>query len=232
MGIEDKDLTETALAKARAERLRYLRDKIFKLPCNQFGKIFGIAPGTIQNWEDARFDGLSEKGAIKIVKGCQNTGIDCKFEWLFDGKSVPPAIYNSSLPVTIDNLTKFSENVPPSQSENLIVKELRIFHELHKDAVDAIVNDDGMAPCLARGDYVAGIRCFDENIEKALGFPCIIQTQSGNIFIRKLELGTQKGHFSLVCTNADASVQPFQMIDVQVFSAAPIIWIRKPLKIF
>ena len=55
------------LAVQRAKRLIMLRE-MSELSRNTLYKRYNIATGTLQNWENARFGGLSEKGAKKNNK--------------------------------------------------------------------------------------------------------------------------------------------------------------------
>ena len=59
--VKDQEETQSSRS-ARAKRLKRLR-KITTLSRKLFSEKYGISPGTLQNWETARFGGLTEKGA-------------------------------------------------------------------------------------------------------------------------------------------------------------------------
>ncbi len=210
---------------SRGERVRSIREQL-RLSRNDMQLKYGISAASLQNWEDARYGGLSEKGAKRLIKAFQAAGIDCDLQWLLFGLGPAPAlgtVYSQETPPTI----AIAEN-PAHYEVMAIAKELRVFHQLHADAIDTIVADDGMLPCLAIGDYVAGQRFYGCDIAKALGSNCIVQTTSGQTMVRYLQAGDQQLGYRLSCLNTVAKVASLQLENVQLFSAAPILWIRKP----
>ena len=81
----DKEL----IAKTRAKRLKSLRE-MTGLSRNDFHKRYGIPRGTLQNWESARFGGLTLKGARNIVIAFNAEGIKCDMDWLLHGTGPSP----------------------------------------------------------------------------------------------------------------------------------------------
>ena len=71
----------TSSKEMRAQRLKRLR-KTSGLSRKDFSKKYNISPGTLQNWETARFGGLTEKGANLIISALKCEKIFCTFEWL------------------------------------------------------------------------------------------------------------------------------------------------------
>ncbi len=232
----DKGPESTDSQEARGSRARYIRDKILGLSRNKFSKRhkdLELTVSTLQNWEDARYGGLTEKGARKLIEAYAREGIQCSLQWLLFGiGDAPPEVRDFNLIVENKATAQFPQsNASLVADEESIVKELRYFRELHIEAIDAIVNDDGLSPYFEPGDCVAGIRLTGQAINKAIGLNCIIQTHLGQILIRKLEAGTQPNLYTLTCTNHEAQVPEPQLFDVKLFSVAPIIWLRKPLSI-
>ncbi len=201
----------------RAERLRYLR-KLLGLSREKFAKRNGISPGSLQNWEDVRYGGLTENGAQQLLQAFQAEGVSCSLEWLLFGYGESPRVRNL--------LEQFVPAFIQKSDEEMLAEELQLFLNLHQNSADARVIDDGLAPYLQIGDHVAGEKLFNANIDKAIGLPCIVQPQVGSILLRVVQQGTQPGYYDLVCVNP-TSQQP-TLIDIKLFSAAPIIWIRKP----
>lgn len=206
---------------ARAKRIRFLREEVLKLSREEFAKTYSISKGTLQNWEDVRYSGLTDSGAVQLTKAFQAAGItDCSEEWLLYGRGKTPQLTSY-----LDRL--FKNNVAPE--ETIIAQELQAFYSLHQNATDAKVRDDGLWPCLVPGDYVAGEKLFAGEINKALGRACIVQLENGDILIRKLESVNEEGLYTLICTNPDTEASHPVLNEVKVFSAAPIIWIRKTI---
>jgi len=77
------------LAKQRAVRLKCLRE-MTGLSRDLINKRYKIARGTLQNWESARFGGLTRKGAIIVVDAMNAEGVRVTLEWLLDGLGEKP----------------------------------------------------------------------------------------------------------------------------------------------
>lgn len=220
MKKSNKDNHSNVQGIARAKRIRFLREEVLKLSREKFAQAFNISRGALQNWEDARYSGLTDNGAIQLTKAFQAAGITgCSEEWLLYGRGKTPHLMSE-----LDRLVK--STIP--DDETSIAQELQTFYRLHQNAMDAIVQDDGLEPCLVPGDYVAGVKFFAGEIHKAIGFICIVQLQNGEIMIRKLSIGEKEAFYTLSCTNPSAKVSKPIVNDAKIFSAAPIIWVRKP----
>lgn len=219
---------------ARAKRIRTIRDAIrlsrpkFAVRLNEALSVTPIENtsakqpvplGTLQNWEEARFGGLSAKGAKLLVKGLNGLGIECTEEWLMYGTGNPPLVI-------------FSGGQQQAHEEKIIAQELKLFYQLNPNAVDAIITDDSMMPRFEKGDHVAGRRYFEKDMEMAVGKPCVIHThESSSVLVRVLQPGTKRGFYTLSCTNP--SVMEKSIIEnIKLFSAAPILWVRRKGEVF
>jgi len=213
---------------ARAQRIRDVRDALrLSRPkfADRLNEVLGgakkaaekppIPLGTLQNWEEARFGGLSQKGAKLLVKGLFLLGVECTAEWLMYGTGNPPLII-------------FSSRLQQPQEEKIITQELKLFYQLNLNAVDVIITDDSMSPRFEPGDHVAGRRYFEDDINNAVGEPCIIHTQeNSSILVRILQAGNKKGLYTLTCTNPSTHTENPLLENIKLFSAAPILWIRR-----
>lgn len=206
------------IAVQRAERIKYLRKKLLDLSRPKFANKHGIAKGSLQNWEDVRYGGLTENGAYQLVRAFQAEGINCTVDWLLHGIG--------ETPVRQTLLDTFLLQPEVKADETMLAEELQVFYRLHQNAVDAIVSDDALSPCYMPGYHVAGEKLFSHDINKAVGLPCIVQTQTGMLLIRMVQKGTIPEHYTLTCTNPETN--ELDLTDIKLFSAAPIIWIRKP----
>jgi len=102
-----------------------------------------------------------------------------------------------------------------------------VFRQLNKHAIDFIVDDDAMLPHYQLGDYIAGTKRFEEKILSLIGYDCIVQTVDGRIYMRNLQRGPRENSFNLVATNLQAKTQNAIIYDVELASAAPVIWHRR-----
>lgn len=210
------------LAKARAKRIKRLREYIrLSRPklAEKYAK-YGVKKNSLQNWETARWYGLTESGAIMLTQAFQDEGLNVTIEYLMYGVGDDP----------IPNALPFRavEESNPAAEKNTIAKELHYFHQHNSNAIDTTITDDGLDPHLVVGDYVAGIRYVDNDIERAIGHPSIVQTETGELLVRAVNCGKDLGFYTLSCTNPNTTVAKKIIKDIKLLSAAPILWIRKP----
>ena len=221
MTDEKNNIIPDIFLSERANRVRKLRDALH-LSRGHFERTHGIPQQTLQGWEDARWGTLTDKGAIKLIQAYQQEGLHVTLEWLMYGVGNDPlATRNIAEPGHPNYQVILTEQA-------IISQEVQLFHQHNPKAIDLIIQDDAMLPCLAPGDLVAGKRFFDQAIEQVLGLLCIIQTKTGIMLVRKLEQGSEPGLYKLSSLNPNTTVSEPRLEDVSLFSAAPIIWIRKP----
>ncbi len=208
------------LAKQRAVRLKCLRE-MTGLSRDLINKRYKIARGTLQNWESARFGGLTRKGAIIVVDAMNAEGVSVTLEWLLDGLGEKP---------------KFADDLSQSKSHqselhklpgyHVASQELLQFKNKNSNSIDHIIQDQCMSPRFQQGDMVAGNRLYQEEIETAINLYCIVQTIEHGSLVRQLRHGDEPGKFHLFCSNLDTPhTQPI-IYNTTVISAAPIIWVR------
>jgi hypothetical protein len=212
------------LSQQRGNRLKLLRTELLRLSRNALAEIYNIPAGTIQNWEDARHGGLTEKGARRFIEVLNSQGINCKLEWLLYGIGQPPEQLATRHQKGI--VQKITATAQTKELDN-IAKELMLFYEHIANAVDMIVSDDAMLPRYLPGDHLAGKRYFNEDLNKLVGQVCIIQTQSGIMTVRQLLPGSKQDHYDLIASNKESKIEDLNLFDMRIFSAAPVLWIRR-----
>ena len=211
-----KNTTPPELAKQRADRIKRVRE-ILRLSRSQLAaqyKKFGLTYSSLKNWEDIKWHGLTESGATILAKAFQEHGIHVTVEWLMFGIGDDPT---SSL---------LKQNIKLSETA-IIAKEIKFFHENNSNAVDTIITDDALEPYLKAGDYVAGIRYFANDIERAIGHPSIVQIENGQQLVRVVTAGDDVELYTLTCSNPNSVTAPKIFKNIKLLSAAPILWIRK-----
>ncbi len=206
-------------SEARSKRMKYVRKKLGLTQQDMEDK-YHIPVKSLQNWERVRYAGLSEKGAERLSSAFITEGLQSDttrlITWLLYGEGADPTIRTSSVPTQNPMANDLSE-------EGKIAEELKLFHSHHTAALDAIVVDHGLAPLLSPGDRVAGIRYSEDEIDKTIGLPAIVKTQSGEILIRIIEKAQKDKQYDLICTHPDMP----KVKNIKILLAAPIIWIRK-----
>lgn len=225
-GREKLSEQEKIFREQRSERALRLRNSL-RLTRDYFQKKYGISLTAMQAWEDDKYGGMPESGAIALSNAYQAEGIPVTVEWLMYGMGEDPL---EGLVIGGYRLKKLSEKAE-SQSlshatENPIMDELKIFYKNHKNAVHLIVEDDGLAPLIMPGDYVAGKWLFDEDIKTALDFPCIVEIESGKKTVRIVRSGSYDNLYDIACINPNYKI----LKDNKLLAAAPIIriWKSKP----
>ena len=210
-------------ARAFRQALRYSRRALAQ-------KYPFLKEGTLQNWEDARFGGLTENGARQLAKAYNSEGLDCREEWLFYGIGSSP--FETSFAVGTTNLRLNQLAEPKVDYQTLVTKELDLFHQCYTNSVDAIIADDGLHPGLWLGDHVAGVRYYAENLDQIMHIPCIIQTQLGEVLVRILTPSGSPDRYNLACTNPNTTVSQPILEDIRIFSAAPVLWVLRKKDFF
>lgn len=213
--------------KARGQRLRFLR-KMSGLTLHKLAQKYGIGMSTIKYWECAVNEGLSVKGAKKIISAMQKEGIQCSFMWLMHGVGTLPHILdvrcNNITPEMLANATVDHESV--LEEEMSIAHEIKLFCDKINHSITLAIFDDGMEPHYHKGDNVGGKKIYGEEISNAIGKHCIVETEDGQIFCRKIAPGSDIGMFNVYCINPHTSVSPPNLYDVRLQSVAPIsrVW--------
>lgn len=149
----------------RAQRLKRLR-KTTGMSRKDFSKKHNISPGTLQNWETARFGGLTEKGANLIVSALRCEKIFCTFEWLMYQSGIGPNFEH----IEPSNLKETKNHKQSTPQEDLIV-----FERLNQNAIHLKIDDNTMFPHFKPRQLVAGTKKTSKQIAHYNGHICIVK---------------------------------------------------------
>jgi transcriptional regulator with XRE-family HTH domain len=207
------DLDPSSFA-ARGNRLIRIR-KLMGLTREDFHEKYGISSGTLRGWEEARLTGLSEKNVTRLMPVLEGENIQCSIGWLLHGEG--------SSPLVLDKAAKKNS----SEQKTALAEEIDVFCKHHLQAVYIQVADDGMEPYYYEGDYVAGERLYQKDMHTAIGQHCIVETQQGEVLLCTLRAGTEKNKYTLQCVNLDPKLRNPILYNVELLSAAPVIWYRR-----
>lgn len=206
---------------SRARRVYSLR-KLTRLSRRDFAKRFGIAAGTLQNWEDETGNGLSEKGAYRLVGVLQANGIFCSIEWLLYGSGNPPVVKDSAVQVNVATPEKAL-----SVEQMNVTEEIELFCAHYPEAIYLQVKDDAMHPQYQMNDYIAGIRHYAESVKDFIGKDCIVLLSSGEQLVRRVRLSNIPGLYDLYAINSETKAAKPYHYEVNLIYIAPIIWHRR-----
>lgn len=212
------DNTEST-PQARGKRLRVAR-MMTGLPRKGFEEKYGISASTIQSWEAAKAGGLTKRGVERVLSVLQQEGIFCTADWLLHGIGTPAQ--------STGRVPQIREETPTYRTEEEgIAQELQAFRALNIETMDMVVMDDGMEPYYCKDDYVAGKAYAKESMKEAIGRDCIVVTADNQTLLRRVKKGMHPGRYDLICVNIDTTVPYYALMDVELRSAAPVIWQRK-----
>jgi transcriptional regulator with XRE-family HTH domain len=210
--------------KAKGERLKRIRH-LANLTREELCAGSEINLTTLISWEVGRFGGLSAKGASRVIQRVASEGVYCSSEWLlYDigaGPEVRADYRKTQYQPEIDN------DIRISSDDSILIEELMLFRKLNKHAIDFIIEDDVMFPHYSIGDYVAGTKRFGVKISSLVSWDCIVQINDGRIVMRKLQLGPRNNSYNLISTNLQTKAKDAIIYDVELISAAPILWHRR-----
>lgn len=206
-------------ANERAKRIKCLRE-MTGLTRAAIQQRYNIARGTLQNWESARFGGLTIKGAMLIVRAMQAEGIAVTSDWLLHGIGDPPSFMpDQSMQPHKKDLN--AELYPPH-----ITQELLTYKNNNDDVIDMVMPDNSMWPQIQKNDHVAGIRCYQIQLDKCIDKICIVQTAEHGTVVRQLELDNTTNLYKLKALNIDTNDSLGPINHATIISAAPISWVR------
>ena len=221
-------LTVKASALSRGKRLKSLR-KMADLSRRYLAEKHQLSASTLQAWEEGKSNGLSPKGAQRVVQALSEEGVCCTIEWLLNGEGQTPYLSDEKLVgVQTEETLAQSYGEIASVASLQVKQELNTFLQLNADAISLIIQDDGMQPFYQVGDLVAGKRFYKKDLDTLIGRDCIIETAEGVTLFRHLRRGRKPDSFTLCCTNLETTLKDFVLEDVMVVTAARVLWHRRP----
>ena len=218
-----------ATREMRAKRLRILR-KMTCLTQKDFAEKHSVSFSNFQNWEGPRFGGLTETGAKKMLIGCKEEGIEASIEWLMYGIEPGPIVTEKFY--SKNKSVKIPTTVALVNESYFIENELLLFEQNYQQQIlTMIIKDKNMEPKYSIGETVAGKRFFGDSILELIKKDCIIELQDGTLMLRKIKSSEKNGLFHLICNNPHTTDE-LVICDAKIISAAPVMWIRRPLNLF
>jgi len=218
------DLSYLSSPAERGKRIRILRN-MTDLTIQEFANKHGVGASTIKYWECAKSEGLSPKGAKKLVEAMLKEGIYCTYMWLMHGVGIHPQFVDSRYGNSKKQINPMHSSL---EDEVAIHNEMDVFLKSAANAVTLMVFEDGMEPYYCIGDAIGGNRLLGKEIELALGKDCIVETEDKQIICRRLVKGNEMNKYTLCCTNPHTTFYPLNLYDINIVSVAPIsrLWRR------
>jgi|GEM_PF-1142928 len=115
--------------------------------------------------------------------------------------------------------------------EQRIAEELEDFCRYYQDVAFLVVDDDALYPIFQHGDLIAGVKYYGKDMRKVANQDCIVQVVgeygSEQLLRNVIYSGATKDKYTLVCKNHHATVAKPVLYEVQLISAAPVVWLRR-----
>lgn len=205
---------------ARGDRLRCIRN-MANLKREEMCASDDLNINTYKGWEIARYGGLPVDGAERVIRRVAREGVVCSLEWLLHGKNQGP--------YSIPKDTLLIKNKKSNENYQDIIKEIMAFQSCHKNTTYIEIQDDGMLPIYEKGDFIAGIKKYGDEINFLLRENCIVQTTDGNQVARCLRASKLKNKYTLMCINSKTEIDTPVIYDVEIEYAALITRHYKPI---
>lgn len=206
--------------KAPSDRLKYLRGLI-RVSRAYLQDKYGVPEVTLKSWENGTTK-VSSAGAKRCIEVYHNEGIVVSEDWILEGAGLPPKSAHTigryfAVPSELGLTTE--------DDEFTMIKDANSFKESHQNSVVMMVSNDDMRPYYKPGDYIGGRLRSGEDIVSAVNRDCIIYTESGDRYFRRLLL-TSAGKYNLTSLNPSMETGEPVIYDVRLSAVAPVIWHR------
>lgn len=207
-------------------RIKSIRSEL-GLSRKEFESKSGISANTLRAWEIGA-NPITAKVARKLTTALARCGIQCQPEWILSGNGIAPRTFSAE---EQEQQNKLMLNFPEHDwnDETAILKEIQFFETENPNAIVVTVPDDSMLPIYCLGEYVGGIRFKGNKLNELIGESCIIESNSGDIYIRKLQKGSKRNLYTLYPLNPNTNTEEPIIYNLNIKSAAKIIWHRKQL---
>ncbi|MBY0292589.1 MAG: hypothetical protein K2W92_04800 [Alphaproteobacteria bacterium] len=224
--MTDEKIQSIDLRKKAAERIKIVRSMAGYAERKAFCLRFKFPLATLEAWERGK-NPLTLKGAMRLIDVLSEVGIYCSEEWLRLGTGISPRPFEE---ISEGVHTNFSLTINSLEKNLKIAKEISTFITLNEGAAVTIVRDDAMLPFYEKGDYVGGIKRLGPSLKEAINKRCIIEFANGQTAVRQLYKGKNSLNYNISAINLSTKKIPINEHDIDIISAAPIIWHRSLTK--
>lgn len=204
------------------ERIKAARSLAGYAERKAFCHKFDFPLATLEAWERGK-NPLTLKGAKRLVDILRDAGIYCSEEWLTEGKGLSPRPFQE---MTEEFRLKSNDSLGSLGKNLKIAREISTFITLNEGALVTIIRDDAMLPFFVEGDYVGGIKKSGTALSEAINRKCIIELTNGKMIVRQLYQGKNPSLFNISAINLNTKEVPIVEHNVEIRSAAPILWHR------
>jgi len=217
-----------------ADRLLYLRHRVARLTRKEVAEKYDIPAVTLKTWESGTVP-LTKKAVARCIAFFLKENIVVTEEWLLKGVGSDPKF---SLNMN-RYLAQESDEEPASTVQECveyyvvkqlvdndsILQDVRYFKTQYKDSVVFLVPGDEMLPLYSAGDYVGGRDHRGEELMDVVNQICIVTLEDGRVLLRHVYF--DGSHYNLSCSNPQIKIAQPVLYEVNIISAAPVLWHRR-----
>lgn len=217
------DLSQLSLD-TPAQRLKYIRNML-RLSRPYLHEKYNLSADSLNAWESGKIK-LTEKALDRCITIYNKEGAFVSKNWILTGEGLTPKLsisianyFQTPTPESLMNNTSLTD-------EELALQEIEFFKQSSPNATVLLVSSDDMLPLYGAGDYVGGRFRSSEFIRSCLGKDCIIETEEGEKYFRRLSAILPNGLCNLSCLNPNDNLEPV-LFNVKVVMIAPVVWHRR-----
>lgn len=179
-----------ASPKARAARLKEARD-VAGLTLKETASSGMINFNTLCGWEIGKHGGLTERGALLVIKRLEEFNTECSLEWLLYGEGESPKKRTSISAEQNETANKWTTSLH------------KLILQANPDLLCLQITDASMAPEYNIGDHVYGspFALDIHQLSPISGKTVLVQEQSGNLILRKLLVNQITNEALLIASN-------------------------------
>ncbi|MEE9572748.1 MAG: helix-turn-helix transcriptional regulator [Candidatus Neomarinimicrobiota bacterium] len=221
------ELQQNSSPLACGKRLKKLRN-MAGLLLKDISNKYGVGLSTLKFWENGYGNGLSKKGAAKIITIIRQNGVQCTLEWLLYGVGPKPQLQDVQYGKGQVEGSSLILKEDAAKYEILVAQEIELFCQHHANSVIMTVSDDGMQPYYSQGDRIGGLYVTAAaEIAVMVGENCIVETADQQIFCRRFVKNPNADLFNLFCVNPLTTVIEPILYNMKLTKVAPIIRVWK-----
>lgn len=202
------------------DRLKHIRS-LLRVTRAYLQSKYSIPEVTLKSWENGTTK-LTQSGAERCVEVYRSEGMVLSVDWILHGVGIDP---KTSVSVSHYFALPTTKDLPIEDDEFAMIRDADLFKENHPRAAIIIVSNDDMRPFYKPGDYVGGNMRYGDDLHGAINKDCIIYLKNGERFFRRL-IKNGAGNYNLTCLNPNENTTEPVLYNVDIESAAPIIWHR------
>jgi DNA-binding transcriptional regulator YiaG len=161
----------------RGKRIKLLR-MLVEMTRKDIDERYNLSQHTVHAWEKGT-NCLTEKNADRLVEIFSREGLDITTDWLMHGTN--PLFTKNEI-----GKNKDLQDALSIKGDIKILNEINYFRENNLNSVSVMVADEALLPVFCVGDYVGGVYVTNHMIQDLVGEFCIISTDDGQIYIRKI----------------------------------------------